>query len=229
MFSSEKIITIIQARMNSTRLPGKVLLNWNGSPMLQCLLERVITSRRSSKVIVATTETHSDDRIEALCMDIGVPCFRGSEHDVLDRFVQASLTHEAAITVRLTADNPFVNGELVDYAIDFFLSDYPKIDYLSNTDNKQFPYGLFVEVIKTSTLMDINKAAGPEEAEHVTLKIRNNPNEFNIKSLPSDRDYPNLSLTVDTYEDALTLMPLFNSLKVINPHFGLSEIANINI
>ena len=97
------------------------------------------------------------------------------------------------------------------------------------TDNNQFPYGLFVEVIKTSTLVDINKTADTEEAEHVTLKIRNNPDKFNIKSLPSDRDYPKLSLTIDTREDALTLMPIFNSLKAINPHFGLSEIANIKI
>jgi spore coat polysaccharide biosynthesis protein SpsF len=227
--SSESVVTIIQARMNSARLPGKVMLDWNGAPMLQRLIERVATSEESDKVVVATSDTPADDVIETLCKKLEVGCFRGSEQHVLERFVQTSTAFNAQVVVRLTGDNPFVNGELVDCAVREFFKHSPKIDYLSNTDNKYFPYGLFVEVIRASTLDEICQNANAEEAEHVTLRIRKNPATFRTRCLSADREYPNISLTVDTYQDAVSLLPIFKSLVSKNEKFGLLEIATIKI
>lgn len=228
-YSPVSVITIIQARMNSSRLPGKVMLDWHGAPMLQRLIERVSSSSKSDGVVVATSDTSADDVIETLCRRIGTDCFRGSENHVLQRFVKTAQAFNASVAVRLTCDNPFVHSELVDYAVAEFLKRYPKIDYVSNTDSQGFPYGLFVEVIKTSTLEAICHDANPEEAEHVTLRIRNNPKYFNIWQLPVDRIYPNMSLSVDTEDDVRSLLPIFKSLANKKPKFGLSEIASIKI
>ena len=227
--SSNTVVTIIQARMNSSRLPGKVMFDWNGAPMLQRLIERVKSSKKSDKLIVATSDTKADDVIEILCNRVGTECFRGSESHVLQRFVKTAQASDASVVVRLTGDNPFVHCELVDYAVTEFLRRYPDIDYYSNIDSEGFPYGLFVEVIKASILEAICHDANREEAEHVTLRIRNNPKNFNIGQLPVDRSYPNISLTVDTEDDVRFLLPIFKSLANKNPKFGLSEIASIEI
>ena len=119
--SSNTVVTIIQARMNSSRLPGKVMFDWNGAPMLQRLIERVKSSKKSDKLIVATSDTKADDVIEILCNRVGTECFRGSESHVLQRFVKTAQASDASVVVRLTGDNPFVHCELVDYAVTEFL------------------------------------------------------------------------------------------------------------
>ena len=138
---SVPVVTIIQARMNSSRLPGKVMLDWHGAPMLQRLIERVSSSSKSDGVVVATSDTLADEVIETFCQRIGVDCFRGSENHVLQRFVKTAQAFNASIVVRLTCDNPFVHSELVDYAVAEFLKQYPEIDYVSNTDSRAFLMG----------------------------------------------------------------------------------------
>jgi spore coat polysaccharide biosynthesis protein SpsF (cytidylyltransferase family) len=202
-------------------------MDWNGAPMLQRIIERVSSSALSDKIIVATSNTDIDDSIELLCRKLHIDCFRGEEIDVLGRFVDAINFYDAKTVVRLTGDNPFVNGELVDYAISAYKKHDPSVDYLSNTGGLSFPYGLFVEIVNAKVLASIRKSASPEEAEHVTLRIRENPDIFTICELPADRVYPRISLTVDTPLDAMRLLPVFANLAKNNDDFGLAEIATL--
>ena len=150
------IVGIIQARMGSTRLPGKVLKKIDQKPMLQVLLERLASSRLLDKIYVATTIEKRDDEIVALCEFLGCAVYRGSESDTLSRFNDILNLEDAKTIVRLTGDNPLVNGELVDMAIKAF-SDLG-VDYLNTLDNSLFPKGLTVEVFDKKCVQEAVKS-----------------------------------------------------------------------
>jgi len=165
------IVALIQARMGSTRFPGKSLVDVAGHPMLWQVIERVRAAATVDKVVVATTDKPSDDPIAALCGDEGIPCFRGSADDVLDRFYQAARAHQADAIVRITGDCPLIDPAVIDKIVSRFR--HGDCDYASNVLRYTYPDGLDTEVFSFSALEAAwREASSPAEREHVTPYLR---------------------------------------------------------
>lgn len=164
-------IAIIQARMSSSRLPGKVMMEINGKPMLWHVVNRVKGSRLIDSIVVATTDQSCDDPIDLLCRDMGVACFRGDERDVLDRYYRAAKTHAADVIVRITSDCPLIDPGVIDRIIDRFRQG--DCDYAATSTRYSFPEGLDTEVFSMKALeRAFGEAKQPSEREHVTPFIR---------------------------------------------------------
>jgi len=210
-----KVVAIIQARMGSTRLPGKVLMDLAGEPMLARVVCRVGRARTLDAVIVATTVESADEAIERLCEARGWPCYRGSRDDVLDRYYQAARRHAAEAVVRVTADCPLVDPTVVDRVVAEFLRRQPGLDYASNGwPRMSFPRGLDTEVLRFDALERAwREDNNPAWREHVTPYLYQHPETFRLLEVPSDADYSHLRWTVDTPED-------WNLIERIYRHFG---------
>lgn len=197
------VVAIIQARTGSTRLPGKVLLDIAGKPMLFRDIERIRRSKKIDQIVIATTVKPSDDGIVALCRQYGCDYFRGSENDVLDRYYQAARQFDAEAVVRITSDCPLIEPSIVDKVIDKFLLLSPDADYVSNIfPLRTYPRGLDTEVMSFSTLERCwNEEKNPAYREHVTPYIHHNPEKFRIEEVNNDDDLSSMRWTVDTHED----------------------------
>jgi spore coat polysaccharide biosynthesis protein SpsF len=207
-----RVVTIIQARMGSERLPGKVLATINGSPILALIIKRISPSRLRGELVVATTEQPEDDVIEDLSCRLGVSCFRGATEDCLDRYYQAAKRFQAQTVVRLTADNPLIDHGFLDWALGEFAA-APGWDYLI-TSSDSFPLGLSVEIFSFSALETAWEETGnPAWREHVTPYIHRAPERFRIRRLSSPEDYSHMRWTVDTPED-------LKFVRAVYDHFG---------
>ncbi len=197
------IVGIIQARTNSKRLPCKVLLDIQGKTMLERVVSRVEKATTLSNVVVATTYKRGDDDIEMLCKERQWGCFRGSEDNVLFRYCVASMKYEADIVVRITADCPLIDAGIIDEVVGKFISDYPDVDYGSNVMPRTYPRGLDVEVVDVVSLFAIarKKHINQMDREHVTLYIRQHPEEFKIFNVSNKMDYSWMRWTVDDNKD----------------------------
>ncbi len=219
-----KIIALIQARMSSSRLPGKVLRDIAGRPMLLHVVDR---TRRASAIdhVVVVTSTHiDDDDIEALCHTNEVPYFRGSLDDVLDRYYQAALHFRAKSIIRITADCPLLDPEIVDKIVQTFHSG--AYDYVSNTIECTFPDGLDVEVFKFATLKRAwQEACLKSEREHVTAYIYKHPEFFNLGSVKHDVDLSSLRWTVDTARDLEFVRAVYSHFN--DTTFRMREILSL--
>lgn len=192
------VTAIIQARMTSTRLPGKVLMHAGGKPLLQWQLEQLRPSQAIARVVIATTLNADDDPVEDFARQQGVPVYRGSELDVLDRYFQAAKTFGAEHVMRLTADCPLVQPQICDLvAREYFDAG---ADYAITGSN--FAEGVDCEVLRFAALERSWKdAAKASEREHATLYIRNHPEIFTIRQVNNDRDDSSYRITVDQQED----------------------------
>ena len=210
-----KIAAIIQARMGSTRLPGKVFMDLEGEPMLVRVLNRLRRAATLDSVIVATTVEPADDRIAELCSGYGWPCFRGSQNDVLDRYYKAAVTHKVDVIVRITSDCPLIEPVIVDRVVETFRRNQAETDYVANTlTPRTFPRGLDTEVMSFAALEQAwTEAKELPEREHVTLYVYEHPEIFNLCKLTSDVDYSYMRWTVDTQED-------LEFVRRIYGHFG---------
>lgn len=196
-----KVVAIVQARMGSTRLPGKVLLPLIKKPLLEIVLERLSFSRAIDQTIVATTTSPQDDVLNEWLIQKNIPVFRGSEHDVLDRYYNCALKHKADIIVRITADDPFKDFGVIDKAVRELLDD-PSLDYCSNNLTPTFPEGLDVEVFRFSGLRRAFKNASlVSEREHVTPYIWKNVDTFKLKNIEHTQNLSHWRLTIDTEID----------------------------
>jgi spore coat polysaccharide biosynthesis protein SpsF len=203
------VVAIIQARTGSTRLPGKVLMDISGKPMLTRVLERTKRAKLVRDVVVATTINHVDDPISHLCQAGGWPSFRGSEEDVLDRYFQAAQAYHVDLVVRITSDCPLVDPDLVDLIVQTFLDDR-RFDYVSNTLSRSFPRGLDVEVITFSALSKAwEQDKNPRLREHVTQYIVRHPEMFKLHGVRNSEDYSAMRWTVDTNEDLEFVRTIF--------------------
>jgi spore coat polysaccharide biosynthesis protein SpsF len=206
-----KTVGIIQARMGSTRLPGKVLMNLGGDTVLACVVRRVERARLVQEVLVATTESSQDSLIVQECDRLGVRCFRGSESDVLDRYYRAALSCSAETVVRVTSDCPLIDPALVDETIRVFLEQ--AADYGSNVFPRRYPRGLDTEVFTATALERAwREAREPHQREHVTPYFYEHPETFRIASAPGQVDHSQYRWTLDTAEDLELLRAIFASL-----------------
>ena len=195
-----KVVAIVQARMGSTRLPGKVLQDLSGKSVLGRVVERLHKSRLINDVVIATTNLSKDDLIVEECRRSSVSFFRGSETDVLDRYFQAARTSRADIVVRVTSDCPLIDPGITDETIEAFL--HGEADYAANTLARTYPRGLDTEVFSMATLQRAWHGARQDyEREHVTPYIIEHPAEFRLLSVTGDCDFSTYRWTLDTSED----------------------------
>lgn len=198
--TSARVGIVIQARMGSTRLPGKVLMPIGGTPLLDLILDRLERSRTRAAVVVATSGDTRNDVIASHCLTRRVACFRGSEQDVLDRYVACARAHDFAHVLRLTADNPFTDIVELDRLVATHLRE--SNDYTHSFGS--LPIGVGAEIF-TRHALERSAAEGhaPNHREHVNEYIQENPDSFRIGTLeiPAAKCCPALRLTVDTSED----------------------------
>ena len=208
------IIAIIQARMGSSRLPGKVLLEIEGNKLLELIVKRVSSSKYISKIIVATTLLSEDDELEKYAKNnLKCDIYRGSSNNVLNRFYEAAKLNNADLIVRITADDPLKDPYIIDQAIEIMLSNN-KLDYCSNTIEPTYPEGLDIEVFKFTALKIANFEANlKSECEHVTPFIWKNPKRFNIQNFKFERNLSSWRWTVDKQEDLEFFRCIFNEFK----------------
>jgi spore coat polysaccharide biosynthesis protein SpsF len=202
--NSNKCCAIIQARMSSSRLPGKVLRDIGGQSMLERMLTRVQRCQRIDLVVVATTTEPSDDPIAEFCQQNGYPFFRGSLHDVLDRYYQAALHFDAATVVRLTADCPLIDPAVIDHTIEQFCQ--AGVDFAANRLpppwHRTYPIGMDTEVCSFAALERAwREANAPYEREHVMPYLYDEAERFRTLLVNTEPDYGHLRWTVDTAQD----------------------------
>jgi len=195
-----KTLAIVQARMGSSRLPGKVLMDLGGESVLARVIHRLRRAALVDKIVVASSTSEKDDAVVRECERLQVLSFRGSEHDVLDRYYRCAELQRAAVLVRITADCPLLDPELVDLTIRAFLAE--NCDYASNALVQSYPRGLDVEVLSRAALTRAwTKAHSPHDREHVTPYLYEHPELFRLVSVMADADYSHHRWTVDTLED----------------------------
>jgi spore coat polysaccharide biosynthesis protein SpsF len=212
-----KVVGIVQARMGSERLPGKSLALIEGRPMLEYVLRRVMGSKRISESWLATTALPEDDPLCLVAERLGLPCYRGSEENVLARYYETALIARAEIVVRLTADNPLIDPEFVDWVIEEFFSSHPSVDYIDTVVSNTFPYGLAVEVFSFDALKKAWLESTEDfDKEHVTAFIRKNSERFRQKHLVSTENNSDLRWTVDNLQD-------LEKMRLIYSEFGLDH------
>ena len=194
------ILAILQARMSSSRLPGKVLRPILDRPILAYEIERIKQSKKIDKLVLATSLNTDDDSLEELAKDLGIDCFRGDLNNVLKRFYDCATLYNADIVVRLTGDCPIIDPHIIDEVIGLHMDS--KSDFTSNTLYRTFPDGLDVEVLSYDTLSTIYKNASlKEDLEHVTKYIYTNKEKFKLQNVQNDIDYSYIRWTLDTIDD----------------------------
>ena len=204
---------IIQARMGSTRLPRKVLMTIQGKPLICHDLDQVSKSRLIKKIIVATTTEKKDDVLAEEVEKYGYDVFRGSENDVLDRYYWCAKKFGIDVIVRVTADCPLIDPEVVDTVISRFLEE-PDCAYCSNVQPPTYPDGLDVEVMPFSAVERAWKEAKlASEREHVTPYIWKNASRFNVVNVTNDKDLNWFRLTVDEKEDFILVEKIYEKIK----------------
>lgn len=207
----KNIVCIIQARMSSTRLPGKVMLPLSGHPVIAHVFNQLSFSKQISKCVLATSLDITDDTLEKWAVESGRLCFRGSLNNVLERFYFAAQEYEADVVARVTADCPLIDPDVVDKVIAGFLDG--KFDYYSNINPPTFPDGLDIEVFSFSALRKaFQEAKLDSEIEHVTPYLRNHPELFRVGNCESNKNYQDLRWTLDNKEDYELLKKVFEDL-----------------
>jgi spore coat polysaccharide biosynthesis protein SpsF len=208
-----EVLVIIQARMGSKRLPGKIMRKIEGKSVLEHIITSLKFSTEMSKLIVATTSNSEDDVIEELAKKLNVLCFRGSRLDVLDRFYQCAKKYQGNLIVRITADCPLIEPTILDSAIK--LCKNGEYDYCSNMIHQTYAMGYLVEVITFETLEKLHKNnLDPFNREHITPDIRMNPEKYKIIELllPNNLDRHHWRLTLDYEEDFQLITKIFSHL-----------------
>lgn len=221
-----KFVATIEARMASTRLPGKVLLPVAGQPLLAHLIERLQRVPRLDQIVIATTTNPEDEPIVHLAGKVGVGCFRGSEEDVLGRVLGAARAYRADVIVEITGDCPAIDPEIIQTCIDAYLE--TQADYVSNVLSPTFPWGMDTQVFATDVLAQADAATAGDAAarEHVSLYIYEHPDLYKLYnvSAPAGLAWPEVHIELDTPEDYQLIKAIFESLYPKNPAFSLTEI-----
>jgi spore coat polysaccharide biosynthesis protein SpsF len=226
MSRQQRIWAIVQARMSSRRLPGKVLSPIGGRPMLGHLLDRLERVDEIDGVCVATSEESSDEPVVVFCGTRATPCYRGNLANVAERMLAAANAHDADAFVRINGDSPLLDPRIVTQAVELFRRDLP--DLVSNVVVRTFPKGQSVEVVKTSTLRAaLPRFGGADEAEHVTLHFYRNGQNFRIVSFERDDNLSALQLSVDTEDDLERIRDIVAHFERPALSYGLDEVLHL--
>lgn len=244
-----RVVIIVQARMGAHRLPGKPLKQVLGVPLLGYQIERLRRVTAADAIVIATTTNPLDQPIVDFCNQEQIPFYRGSEEDVLDRYVKAAHSFAADVVVRITADCPLIDPAVVDQVITYYLDHYPDYDYVSNTldldsgskdcvnlpssiaasrSKLTYPRGMDVEVFSAKSLQeaDLNGVL-PEEREHVTVYIYRHPESFNLGCVTLEPNESRHRWCVDTQEDLTLITKIIEALYPVNPEFTLQDILDL--
>lgn len=222
-----KVVAIVQARMGSSRLPGKVLKKVLNKSLLDYQMERIKRTKLIDEIVIATTLNPIDDVLVQFCESRSIPYYRGSEQDVLSRYYEAAILFDADVIVRLTADNPLIDPEIIDRTVAEFLSDNT-LDYASNTIERTYPRGMDTEVFSFALLEKLNTVAtSPSNREHVTSYISEHPTLFRIKQVKDDKNESRFRLTVDTPKDFLIISQITEILYKKCPYFSYDDILSL--
>jgi len=227
--AAQLTIAIIQGRMSSSRLPGKVMLDLAGEPMLMRVVERVRLAKSLDGLVVATTLDPTDDALEAFCHQNGIPCFRGSLPDVLDRFYQAAKVYRAGVIVRITADCPLVDPGLIDETVNLFHQ--AGADFAANRlpppFQRTYPIGLDVEVCSFAALERAwTEATQQHDREHVLPYLYEVEGRFKVAVLNYNQDFGKLRWTVDTPQDLELVRQVYRRLAG-RPDFSWLDVLAI--
>lgn len=224
--TTPRVVAIIQARMASSRLPGKVLADIAGEPMLMHVVRRTRRAQTVHQVAVATTRDVSDDPVAALCAQQGVAFTRGHPTDVLDRYYQAAREFRADVIVRITADCPLIDPGLIDETVRAFLKADPPVDFAANRipGDRTYPIGLDIEVCSFQALETAwRNADQPYQREHVMPYLYEVPGRFHVLHLRHDPDLGHLRWAVDTAED-LEFVRQVSARLGARPDFGWLDV-----
>lgn len=217
-----KTVIISQARMTSTRLPGKVLKEVLGKPLLSYQIERLRRAKYADEVIIATTVNATDDPIEGLCCKLGVKCFRGSEEDVLSRYYFAAKESQADIVVRVTSDCPLIDPTVIDTVISNYKDN--NYDYVSNTLERTYPRGMDTEAFSYRVLAEAHTQASTQaEREHVTPFIYCRPDLYKLGIVRNSEDNSRYRWTVDTPEDYELIQHIIKYVYPKNTNFTMHD------
>ena len=224
---NKNVVAIIQARLGSSRLPEKILKDLSGKPLIYHICNRLKASKLINKVVIATTNLVKDDLINDWAEQNRIECFRGSEDNVLSRYYHAATDADAEVIVRITADDPFKDGAIIDKVIDILLKE--DLDFACNNFPPSFPEGLDVEVFTYSALKKaFENSIDDFEKEHVTQYFYRNTDLFKMKNFAYSEDMSHLRLTVDTQNDFMLAKEIYNRLYSTNEFFGYNEILSLN-
>lgn len=219
-----KPTAIIQVRMGSTRLPGKVLKKLNGISVLECLLDQLNFSRQLNDKVIATTINSNDDIISKFCESKNIKWYRGSQDNVLDRYYQCAKKFSFDTIVRITSDCPLIDPYVVDKVINFYSKN--SYDYVNNFFKRTYPYGNDVEIFSFDVLEKVwNNATKHSDKEHVTPYIYNNPDKFSIGWIENKENLSNFHWTVDRIEDLIFVQKIFN--KISNRPILIKDIIRL--
>ena len=223
-----KVVCLVQARVGSTRLPGKILKEICGKTILHHEIDRLKKCKEIDEIVIATTDKEDDDKIVNEAKKLSVKYFRGSENDVLSRFYYAAKENNADIVVRVTSDCPCIDFEILDKMLIYFKEKYKEkqVDYLSNTIKRTYPRGYDIEIFTFSALEKSYINAKKEyEREHVTPYIYDKTNNFLKLPFENKDDYSEYRVTLDTIEDFIVIKNIFENLYYKNPYFKLNDVV----
>jgi spore coat polysaccharide biosynthesis protein SpsF len=220
-----KTIVIIQARMSSTRLPGKILLPLGNKSVLAHVVQRIKRCDIVDEVMVATTTFTADDATASECEKIGVKHFRGSSDNVLERYYLAAKMENADVVIRITSDCPFIDPDILTAMLNKFNTENP--DYLSNTTTRTYPRGFDIEIFTFAALENAYKNAKADyEKEHVTPYIYLNPQKFTLSTYSDGFDNSGLRVTLDTEEDWEVIRQVYLGITKNNADFSYNDVVN---
>ena len=225
----QSTITVVQSRMSSTRFPGKVMKDILGKTLLERMLERMQQSNKCGTIVVATSVNPKDDPLEELCYQINIPCFRGSEEDLLERHYLCAKKFDAQVVAKIPSDCPLIDSAIIDKGFEiFFENDF---DFVSNLHPASYPDGNDVEIFTFSALEKAHlEATKKMEREHTTPYFWENPDKFKIGNFRWEKalDYSmSHRFTIDYEEDYFFIKAVFEKLYPTNPSFGLEDILNL--
>lgn len=223
-----KTVATIEARMASTRLPGKVMLCAAGTPMLGHVVRRLQAVTSLDAIVLATTDDPRDDVLAEFAASAGIDCFRGSDTDVMGRVIGAARSADAELVVEITADCPILDPGIVEQLVRMYHAN--DADYVSNTHVRSFPDGMDAQVFRLATLeRSAAMTSAPLDREHVTLHIRNHPEPFPALHLvaPPEQHWPELGLTLDEPADYELLERIIEHFGDENPLFTCLDVVRL--
>jgi spore coat polysaccharide biosynthesis protein SpsF len=228
---AEKVVIVVQARMSSSRLPGKVLMPILGQSLLYRMIERLRMIRHQAEIVIATSEESADDIIANEATRMNVICYRGSLNNLLDRHYRAAKQLGATVVLKIPSDCPLIDPRIIDEVLDYYYADPAKFDYVSNLHPASFPDGNDVEIMSMKCLERTWKEATRAlELEHTTPYIWENPEKFNIGSvlLSSGKDYSmSHRFTIDYAADYQFIKRVFEELYPNRVNFSCEDILNL--